>query len=266
MPSLPQTPPPDLAEALASDEARLGGWGRVLAWYAEISSTNDVAVSLAETGADEGVVVAADMQHAGRGRVGRHWFSPPGAGVYLSCVLRPPPGVARLLTVAAGLGVAEGVERATGLSPLVKWPNDLLLGHRKVGGILAEAGTSRDGRPFVVLGVGVNVTPHALPRDLVGVATSLEAERGGAVDRARVFVECLAGVRARYADLGAGLAPIVVDGWRARAQSIVGRAVEWDMNGRVRAGVVDGIADDAALLIRCDDGQVRVTSGEVRWR
>jgi BirA family biotin operon repressor/biotin-[acetyl-CoA-carboxylase] ligase len=122
-------------------------------WLESVSSTNDIAARLADLGAEEGTTVAAEAQTAGRGRMGRTWFSPPGAGLYLSIVLRPPsvvqlpagqgfspvPDLSTLLTLAAGVALAEGVQAGTGLSAEIKWPNDLLVGKRKRAGILAEA-------------------------------------------------------------------------------------------------------------------------------
>src|SRR5687768_15635257 len=126
-------------------------------FYPEISSTNDVAATLADGGADEGSVVLADAQTAGRGRLGRSWASPAGAGIYASVILRPDLGVARLLTITAGVAIATGIEAATGLAPHLKWPNDVVVCDRggttgrKLAGILAEAG-SAGGTRWVVLG------------------------------------------------------------------------------------------------------------------
>src|SRR6185436_9792131 len=109
------------------------------------SSTNDVAAHLAELGANEGTIVAADAQTAGRGRLGRSWFSPPGAGLYVSIVLRPSGDLSKtgnpsaLLTLASGVAIAEGVGASTGLPVEIKWPNDVMIGRRKLAGILAEA-------------------------------------------------------------------------------------------------------------------------------
>lgn len=261
-----QPPPPDLADALAAGAARLEGWATTFLWFPEISSTNDVAIRAADAGGEEGLVVAADMQHAGRGRVGRRWESPAGAGLYVSCLLRPDAETTRWLTVAVGLGAAEAVERTTGLPPTLKWPNDLLFDGRKIGGVLAEAGVSSDGRTFVVVGLGINLTSHHLPHELQAVATSIEHETGRAVDRAVLLVELLAAVRRRYRELRDGRRAEVLAAWRARASSIVGRAVEWEGEDGMRAGVVEAIDDDASLRIRCVDGEVRVIAGEVRWR
>src|SRR5690348_5353678 len=141
---LPQPEPlsADLAEALA--RVNLRRLGSTVLFFSTIGSTNDLAASLAASGDYEGAVVIADAQTAGRGRRGRIWFSPPGAGLYVSVLLSParavraPERAAALLTLTAGLALAEAVECATGLGPAIKWPNDLLVGRRKLAGILAE--------------------------------------------------------------------------------------------------------------------------------
>ena len=112
--------------------------------------------------APEGAVVIADAQTAGRGRHGRTWVSPPAAGLYLSTVLEPPGTMLSLVTIAAGVAAADGIEAATGLSPSLKWPNDIQVGSRKLGGLLAE----RAGEDGVILGVGINVLPAAYPADV----------------------------------------------------------------------------------------------------
>jgi BirA family biotin operon repressor/biotin-[acetyl-CoA-carboxylase] ligase len=257
--------PRDVAEALAAAAGRLGGWPVALHWYSDITSTNTVAVAHAEDGAAEGVVIAAGAQHAGRGRLGRSWFSPPGAGLYVSIVLRPDEVSSRLLTVTAGVGVAEGIERATGLAVRLKWPNDVDVEGRKAGGILTEAGVGRDGRSFAVVGVGINVASTAFPREISSRATSLEAELGRPVDRGLVMAECLACLFARYEQLRRGDRARVVEAWRARASFIVGRPIEWDAGDGTGRGIVEAVDDDARLVVRTDAGSVRLISGEVRW-
>lgn len=140
--------------------------------------------------APEGAVVATDEQTAGRGRLGRSWYAMPGTSLLFSVNLRPSVPTQRLpeLSIVAGLSCAEGIREVTGLMPEIKLPNDLLVGGRKLAGILAEA---RDDR--VVLGIGINVnTPAAdLPQDVGREATSLRAELGASVDRARLLAAIL---------------------------------------------------------------------------
>lgn len=257
-----QVIPPDLADPLARLAPRLRGIGHDLHWYPEVNSTSDVAAVLAGRGVPEGVVVVADAQTAGRGRAGRTWWSPPGAGLYVSIVLRPTSEVARLLTLAAGVAVAEGVAAATALDLQVKWPNDLYAGPRKLGGMLAEA--AHDTR-HVILGIGLNLLVTAYPPAIADRATSIEAELGRPPDRGLVLAECLSALDRRYGDLRQGRGAAMIDAWRARAAHSFGRHVEWYEAGRPRRGMVEDVATDGALLIQTPEGPVALRSGEVRW-
>ena len=230
-----------------------------------VTSTNDLAARLAEQGAAEGCVVVAEAQSAGRGRQGRAWSSPAGAGLYVSAVLRPRSDVVPLVTIAAGVAIAEAIQTTTGLDTVLKWPNDLFVGTRKLAGILAEAGSSPTGAHHVVLGFGVNVLPAAFPPDLASRATSLEGELGRPVDRGFLLNACLDRLAIRYQDLHHGRILSVLDAWRARAAPMLRRRVEWEAGDTRASGIAESIDDTGALLIRTDDGIVRVISGEVRW-
>jgi BirA family biotin operon repressor/biotin-[acetyl-CoA-carboxylase] ligase len=260
--------PDDIADALAQARPRLGPLGLRLLWFDHIGSTSDRALEWAEAGAEEGCLVLADAQSAGRGRLGRRWASPAGAGIYMSAVLRPPPPAMALLTMAAGLGVSEGIAAATGLDTHVKWPNDVCVAGRpprKLAGILAEAGSSGDGVLHVVLGIGINVLPAAYPPDVAARATSLEGELGRAVSRGAVLAECLAGVWQRYGMLASGRGSDVLAAWRARAAVTLGRRVEWDDPSGLRRGIARDVDGDGALIVAAESGLVRLTAGEVRW-
>ena len=262
----PRPVPEEFVEPLAAVAARLGIFSdRQFLWYPVLPSTNDVAGALAERGAREGCAVIANAQTAGRGRHGRAWASPPGAGLYLSAILRPPPHAVPLLTIAAGVAVAEGIQLATGLDSRMKWPNDVYVGERKLAGVLAEAGSSSAGVQHVVLGIGINIMPAAYPPDVAARATSIEAELGRGVDRGLLLAECLASLAARYRQLQAGEGEAVTQAWRARAGSTLGRSVEWDAAGIRYQGVVQDIDATGALLVSTSEGVMRLFSGEVRW-
>src|SRR5262249_20467238 len=191
---------------------RLGGCASGAAPSAPGGATQAGAASRGEPprrdAADvEGVVVVADAQTAGRGRRGHSWFSPPGSGLYASVILVPgrstadPGRATSLLTLAAGVALSEAIGRAAGLHVDLKWPNDLFVAQRKLGGILAEASPAGETIGAVVLGYGINLQPAAYPPALADAATSIGSETGRAIDRRDVLVETLAALGARYDDL-----------------------------------------------------------------
>jgi BirA family transcriptional regulator, biotin operon repressor / biotin---[acetyl-CoA-carboxylase] ligase len=257
--------PDDLSRALAAVAPRLSTIGSQIFWYPEITSTNDVAALFAERGADEGCVVVADAQSAGRGRLGRTWASPAGAGIYASLILRPDAGSSSLITLAAGVGVAEGIEAATGLAADVKWPNDIYVAGRKLAGILAETGIGADGRSHVILGFGINIMPAAYPPDVATRATSIESELGRIVDRGLVLAECLTAIGRRYADLRQERSAAVLDLWRRRAAATFGRPVLIQGADGPQRGTVERVDDSGALIVLTPAGPVRVIGGEIKW-
>ena len=167
--------------------------------FAAVDSTQTICRRLAAEGAPEGTVVVADHQRAGRGQGDRRWIAPPGAGLLVSCLLRPPAPASRWpgLTLVAARAVAEAVATCTRVTPRVRWPNDVLVGERKLAGVLAEGVVGA--APFVVLGVGINVAQRAdaWPPALQGHAVSL-AELGHPVARETLLAAVLAELAARY--------------------------------------------------------------------
>jgi BirA family biotin operon repressor/biotin-[acetyl-CoA-carboxylase] ligase len=228
-------------------------------WHASLPSTMDAAAALAHAGAGDGVVVAAEQQTAGRGRRGTTWESPPGAGLYFSLIARPA-GALQLVTLAAGVGVRDGVTAATGLAPDLKWPNDLLVNRRKLAGILAEGLAIGMPEQAVIIGVGLNVLPAAYPPDVSRRATSLEGELGRPVDRDALLSAVLGGLRDGLARLAQSPGDIL-QAWRAASPSASGTRVEWDGH----RGVTAGIDDAGALLVRTGDSVERIVAGELQW-
>jgi len=259
-------------DQIENARARLGRLGSAFEFFTTISSTNDVALERATQGLQErrdldGLVIVADEQTAGRGRRGHTWFSPPGSGLYVSVLLAPsraridPARATLLVTLAAGVAIAEGIAAATGLRADLKWPNDLQLARRKLAGILAEGAPGH----VVVLGYGINIAPAAYPPEVRDRATSLESELGRSIERAHVLVETLAALAWRYDDLLAGRFDVILDAWRALAPSAAGAHVTWTTNAGVLSGVTAGIDDHGALLVRVDGRIERIVAGEVTW-
>jgi BirA family biotin operon repressor/biotin-[acetyl-CoA-carboxylase] ligase len=239
--------------------------GEVPRWtirrFATLDSTNRWLLDEARAGAPAGLTVVADHQSAGRGRRGRAWDAPPGSSLLVSVLLRPTLAADRLhlLTMAAALALADAVERVADVRAGLKWPNDLVIGDRKVAGLLAEADLSAGGEVrALVLGVGCNVQWDEFPPELTAVATACNLEAGAPVDRARVldaFLDRL-GVR-----LGA-LDQVVAD-YEARSATL-GRRVRVDLGEEVVEGEATGVDDHGRLLLRLQGGAVRaVAVGDV---
>jgi BirA family biotin operon repressor/biotin-[acetyl-CoA-carboxylase] ligase len=261
--------PPDLANALVAAEPRLAGFAH-LRYVADVDSTNDVALELANAGAPEGTAVLADRQRAGRGRRGQSWFSPPGAGLYLSVVARPDGAIEglSLLTLAAGVAVAEAVLAMTALPVELKWPNDLVIGRpwRKLGGILCESAGAGARVDAVVIGVGLNVRQAAWPPELADRATSLEAELGRPFGRSDLVVELLARLREALDRLRAGERDWVSRDWRRFGRAGFGGApVRWTDPQGVHHGLARDIDADGALVVEAGGVLERLVAGDVVW-
>ena len=255
-----------LQARLREAAARLGPFAGRVDHRPRVGSTNDVAAELAGRGAPHGTVVVADEQTAGRGRHGNRWSSPPGAGLYLSVLLRTdsPP----VLTLAAGVAVAEALARAAGLHALLEWPNDVVAedaGHRrKVAGILAEASTVGDRVDRVVVGIGINLRDGAWPPEVASRAGSVEGLTGRPVDRAALLVEVLAALAGWCGELERGRVAALLRRWEALAPSSRGAAVEWSAGQVRRRGVTEGVDEQGALIVRVDGCRERLSGGEVR--
>ena len=228
--------------------------------HRSLPSTMDAAASLAHDGAAHGVVVVAEEQTAGRGRRGAQWVSPPGAGLYLSFVARPRSSSASLITLAAGVGVRDGILAATGLAADLKWPNDLIVGKRKLAGILAEGLAIGTLDQAVIIGVGINVKAAAYPTAVEARATSLEGELGRIVDGQTVLDSVLKCLWDRLALLDQNPSDIL-QAWRAASPSAIGTRVEWDG----RHGTTAGIDESGALLVKTTAGVERIVAGELQW-
>jgi BirA family biotin operon repressor/biotin-[acetyl-CoA-carboxylase] ligase len=231
-----------------------GRFGRPYLWRETCTSTQDV---LREPDLPEGAVAVTEHQTAGRGRTGTRWQDEPGASLLVSVLLRPPQTAPTpQLSLVCALALAEAVEATAGLAARVKWPNDVLVGERKLAGILLEA---REGA--VVCGIGVNVgqSEASLPRDTRVPATSLRTSSGRDNDRAALLLSFLERLEARYdAWLANGLAPLLPD--LERRDALCGNPVGVGDD----TGVADGIAADGRLRLRAPDGTVTlVASGEV---
>ncbi len=242
--------------------------GRRVIYVEETDSTNRQAADLGEKGGEEGTVLIADRQSAGKGRLGRSWASPAGVNLYASVLLRPPlpPHRAAQLTFFPAVAVARAITEVSGLSARVKWPNDILLGGRKVAGLLNEMRAEAERIHFIVLGIGVNLNMRRdqFPSDLRYPATSVALETGSPVNRLAFTRALLRHLDRLYDDyLLRGVAPVLRE-WESLCD-LMGEKVAVDLSGRSLVGTATGLDDDGALLLRLSDGRVeRVLAGDVR--
>lgn len=236
--------------------------------WPELGSTNDEARRLARAGAPEGTLVIAEHQAAGRGRLGRRWEAPPGSSLLLSLVFRPTlaPSQSQRLTMICGLAIVEAVETTTGLAVGLKWPNDVVAGGAKLGGILAELELRDQAIAHAVVGLGlnVNVGPGELPGDLMQPATSLAQLLGMSVPRLPLLQAFLRSVERRTLALAAGHSPH--EEWAARLVTL-GQEVTVSDGGSTFRGRAEGVNPDGALLVRRADGHLEtVLAGDVTLR
>lgn len=255
-------PGPELAGA--------GRFGRTVHHFEQAGSTNDIARELARAGAPEGTIVLAEEQTQGRGRMGRTWLAPPRTCILLSIIFRPNLSTrdAFRLTMLTSVAAATAVERVTGVVPAIKWPNDLLVGGKKLAGILSEASATGDDLQHAIVGIGINVNfDPAEHQEIAATATSLRALTGGEVSRLEILRALLAEVEARYDSLLRGPGEDVLwREWRERLGTIGQQVTVSDGTRRERGLVVD-VTADGALLLRRDDGEtVEIAVGDVTLR
>ena len=237
-------------------------------WVAETGSTNADAVALSRAGEPEGIVVVADHQSAGRGRRGRSWEAPPGAGLLVSILLRPPPEAVDACTMAVAVAAAEAVEEVAGFSPRLKWPNDLVWpgdgsrDDRKLAGILAEADLPAGG---VVVGIGINVSwPDELPPELADIAVACNHITGAEVDRVDLLVALLRRLDGWYGALAStrDAGPLRA-AWRERSATL-GRQVRVDLGSDDVIGTAVDVTAEGHLVVETEAGDRQtVAAGDV---
>jgi BirA family biotin operon repressor/biotin-[acetyl-CoA-carboxylase] ligase len=243
--------------------------GKTLHYFEKIDSTNIKAYELALQGAREGEVLVAESQTKGRGRLGRQWLSPPSKNLCLSIILRPniPPHQASLVTLMAAVATAGAIQKFSGLHPKIKWPNDILIGGRKIAGLLNEIHSEMDRIHFVILGIGVNLNmdESMFPKDIRSVATSLNREMGQTVSR-KVFLKALLEeLETWYETFLEKGGSVILDAWKDWAQ-IEGKQVKVTSFGVALTGKSIGVDSDGALILETETGEKkRVVAGDVEY-
>jgi len=246
-------------------------WGHPTLFFDEVPSTQDVAKQLALQGAPEGLLVVADRQSSGRGRKGRPWESPPGSGIWASILLRPnlSPAFLHLINFAAGLSVKEAITALTGIEDVkLKWPNDVLIGGKKVCGILTEGSVETDRILYCVLGIGINVSGEGLSEALSDKATSLSAEakrRGlNPPSRLQLLAEL---VRRLYGRTAQALSEesereSLLREYKASCETI-GREILFEEEGSWRKGIALDVDEFGHLVVRSRGSTRRIASSDV---
>ncbi|MBM4124980.1 MAG: biotin--[acetyl-CoA-carboxylase] ligase [Nitrospira sp.] len=253
----PPTDFPPLTNEAVQALLKTKTFGRKLHIFSTTTSTNTEAMALAQQDAQDGTVVVAEEQTSGKGRLGRHWHSPPGDNLYCSVILRRTPSPEELphwlpiVPLMAAVAVARAVQTVAGLRPSLKWPNDILIGDRKLGGLLCESTLGDPAKTFVVIGIGVNVNipPERFPEELRRIATSLAAETGRKFDRATLLAALLSELEIHAEALLTRPPETFLSGY-ARLCSTLGRRVRVHLaDGDTVEGLADSIAPDGSLRI-----------------
>ncbi len=243
------------------DSARARLPGRRIEWYSSVGSTMLEAARMAREGCASGTLVGAEQQTAGMGRHGRAWHSEPGAGLYVSFVLRPTMDASRLplLMLAMGLAAREAIVKTTGLSTDLRWPNDVLINGKKCAGILAQM----DGGGTVIAGIGINVSHIAFAPELADTATSLKLE-GARASREDLLVTLAPSVD-EFMARAAAQPSVVLDLFTHASSYVLDRRVSVDQDGGFLSGVTCGLDASGFLRLRQDSGlEVTILAGGVR--
>jgi BirA family biotin operon repressor/biotin-[acetyl-CoA-carboxylase] ligase len=257
--------PADISSASLRSKLKTRFIGRNILYYPVITSTMDEARVAAAEGAEEGTIVLADEQTAGKGRLKRQWFSPPGDSILLSIILRPELAHLSQLTMVAALAVAQTIEKVTGLGPAIKWPNDVLIEGRKVSGILIESQVQGGQVKCAIVGIGLNVNldPSALPQTAIP-ATSLRAATGHEVSRLEVLTSLLQGFEELYQGLRRG--EPIHQRWMGRLETL-GKKVRVSLGDRVEEGYAESVDERGNLVLRRpDESLVTIVAGDVTLR
>jgi BirA family biotin operon repressor/biotin-[acetyl-CoA-carboxylase] ligase len=238
-------------------------FGRKIYTFASIDSTNNCAKAVAGCGAEEGTVVLAEEQTAGRGRMGRSWIADPDKNLTFSVLLRPrvPPEHISLFSLYAAIAIAKAVEQLTGLTVECKWPNDLLIKGKKFSGILLEGAIKQNAVDFVIIGIGVNVNQESFPTDFASRATSLLIESRKVVRRDQLFREILVQLESHYTRIASHGPATVVPEWVGRS-AMINQPVSVSLQGETITGVVKGVSPEGGLVLSVGNTERTLYAGD----
>lgn len=244
-----------------------GEIGRYIIYMEEVDSTNSIASGLCERGALQGTVVLADSQTSGRGRLGRMWLSPPGVNIYMSVILKPLMEAkdAVLLTLMSAVAGARALSWETGLKVEIKWPNDLMVHDKKLGGILTEARYMHGKMTSAIIGLGLNVNCglETLPAEIRERATSVKSETGVVQSRVMLIAAILNSMDYWYNILVRAGRDLMLDEWR-RLTSTLGRPVSVVVGEETLKGLAEDIDEEGMLILRLPSGSVeKIRAGDI---
>ena len=250
--------PDILAPKILRKRLNAGPLGKHIHHFFKIDSTNTVAMRLGENGEPHGAIVIAEEQSAGRGRAGHTWHSEKTSGIYLTVLLRPPiaPQHAPLITLVAGLAVRDAIVEQTGITPDLRWPNDLLFGKKKFCGILTEMNAEQDRVHYLAVGIGINVNHLQVPATLTGIATSLRIETGRVHSRVEIVARLLRCLDSYYNCFLKDGPESVVARFTEVSSFARGKRVRVESPTETYTGTTDGLEPGGLLRVRRDDGRV----------
>jgi len=238
--------------------------GKDVVYFNKINSTNIYCKNLAKENAADGTVVVADIQEKGRGRKSRAWSSPEG-GLWFSVLLKPdiPPQNAMILTMAASISLVEAIKETTGLKPVIKWPNDLLINGKKICGILTELDAEMDKINYAIIGIGINVN-NPMDKDLESIASSLKNESNNEVSRVELLKNILAKFDKNYDYVKSSDYEKIRNLWFSYA-NIIGKKVKVKREKDVLVGTVSDVDETGRLIVKTDSGFEKIISGDVNF-
>lgn len=242
--------------------------GREIIYFDSTASTNDTAFEIARGRENPGgLVIVADSQTRGRGRMGRRWISPPGVNLYFTVVLNSPfsPEESSIFVIASAVAAAEAIRKYAGLNATIKWPNDIMINGRKTGGILVEmkSGTTTENLVAIGFGLNVNMTINAVTQDIRPFTTSFMIESGCPIDRMNVFGGVLAEMENAYKFLLKGNKRALINDW-LRLNSTIGNKIAVQTHDYVIRGIAHAVNEKGELLVRLASGEMKtVSAGDV---
>jgi BirA family biotin operon repressor/biotin-[acetyl-CoA-carboxylase] ligase len=252
------------SEQALREGLRTKRFGNKIYTFDTIDSTNNCARALAGCWAEEGTVIIAEQQTAGRGRLGRPWVANPNENLTFSVILRPGllPDQLNIIPLYVAVAVTQAVQNVTGLSVECKWPNDLLIKGRKFGGILIEGSVKQNAVEYVVVGIGVNVNQERFAGELAKTATSLRLEKRNKIDRQKLFREILNLMESHYTAAASSNFQSILPLWRSYT-SMIDKQISVMERGAVVSGIVKGFTSEGGLVLQADGKERTFYAGDV---